>query len=356
MSEPDESPLDPAIGVENRRQLAESLLTWQQFRSTIDSELVASVLRSQRMFAEMGRQAGESIRAVSSALRYQPVIPPVALRTDAAVAELGRGLTELSARLNEILAPTLVLAAELARRAMAAAVGQFDFAAISRSLARALPRNWRPLSALEWKKLPEVAVDHGIPITWVPRRELLVQVLAAADRAERVQLLIEHEGVILADCAACLEECTEPSLADEVTLARRALEAFQDGHAETAQSLAVEVANGLITAIIEEYRPGASTYPVARELAAQFDLEVSLANLRWLATLAPVNAFYRKWDGRRRDPVPAALNRHVHGHRPRLCHYRKDNALLAVMLMTSLLREQQAQLSPRVGSHEDPAA
>jgi hypothetical protein len=213
------------------------------------------------------------------------------------------------------------------------------------------------VSDLEWEKLPEVAFEDGIPVAWVPRRELLVQLLAAADRAERIQLLIEHESTILADCAACLEECTEPSLADEVTLAKQAVQAFRDGHAEAAQSHAVLVANGLLTVIVEEFRPGASsTYPVAKELAAQFDLEVSLANLRWLASLAPADAFYGKGDGRRGDPVPEGLNRHVHGHRPPLCHYRKDNALLAVMLMTSLLREQQAQMAPRIEGHEEPAA
>jgi len=202
---PEVPPSRPSIRLGTPRQLSESLGTLPQGSVKIDVGGVDSMLPAQAALTRLGEQLNRFLEGISLAM------------------------------------------------------AQIDWAAVARAWERAKPANWEPLSLSQWERLPEVAFGDGIPIAWVPRRELLTQLLSAADRAERIQLLVEHESVILADCAACLEECTESSLADEVTMAVQALRAFQDGHAEAAQSHAVSVANGLITAIVEEYQPGAST-------------------------------------------------------------------------------------------------
>src|SRR6266700_4278778 len=145
---PEVPPSRPSIRLGTPRQLSESLGTLPQGSVKIDVGGVDSMLPAQAALTRLGEQLNRFLEGISLAM------------------------------------------------------AQIDWAAVARAWERAKPANWEPLSLSQWERLPEVAFGDGIPIAWVPRRELLTQLLSAADRAERIQLLVEHESVILADCAA----------------------------------------------------------------------------------------------------------------------------------------------------------
>jgi hypothetical protein len=60
----------------------------------------------------------------------------------------------------------------------------------------------------------------------------------------------------------------------------------------------------------------------------------ALARLTKLCTFGPNKARVR--DG---DPIPGELSRHVVAHSATVAHFSQENALLALMLVTSILRE-----------------
>ena len=62
------------------------------------------------------------------------------------------------------------------------------------------------------------------------------------------------------------------------------------------------------------------------------------------ALLAPVPRFFTRYFVERGDPVPETTSRHATAHNPTVAHLSEENALIAIMLCTSLLRETQSWL------------
>jgi hypothetical protein len=123
-------------------------------------------------------------------------------------------------------------------------------------------------------------------------------------------------------------------------LANRAMRAYVDGHYEAAQSLAVVVAERIIT----EHVVGGSSrgsYDKAVQIA-EFDGSIMLAELRRAIAIAPIVRFYTEWYPWSGQPPPQQLSRHASVHRADLHQYSRPNSLLAVMLVVSLLREVTA--------------
>ena len=60
------------------------------------------------------------------------------------------------------------------------------------------------------------------------------------------------------------------------------------------------------------------------------------------ALIAPIVGFFKPFRVKNGDPIPTALSRHVVAHRATRVHFCEENALLALMLVTSLLREMQS--------------
>jgi hypothetical protein len=53
-----------------------------------------------------------------------------------------------------------------------------------------LPPNWP--AHVDFDELTMVMWDDGIPMVWVPRAEIVTEVLAPPDRDARVQVLLSH--------------------------------------------------------------------------------------------------------------------------------------------------------------------
>ena len=216
------------------------------------------------------------------------------------------------------------------------------------------PRNWWGVPVAP-ETLMAIAETDGIPLAWVPRRELVAQLGAADGRDERLVLLVEHAGEVLEDCRDAIAECNDPELADLVSLADAAVACF-DPHHQAAMALAVSVSerpalwasSPRVHAFDSPQERLAWTAKLPRSgyQRAKAELDSSTNNaasdLMWRVLAAPIPHFFTPWHPGSGEPVPTALSRHVVAHQAGAAHFSRGNALIAVMLMASLLRAQQA--------------
>jgi hypothetical protein len=194
-----------------------------------------------------------------------------------------------------------------------------------------IPPNWP--TGVDLDRVAEVIYEDGIPLVWIPRATLVDQVLAASDRTTRLDLLLHHSNEVIKDCRHVLNEVSEPVLAGQLPLVHRAAVALAAGHTEAAQALAVVTAETVIARTL-------GNYTQAKEMAS-LPKQVPWCNMKLKVTLAPIDRFYAPWWPGGKTPVPQELSRHVSVHQADVNHYSPSNGLVAVMLLTSLLRTLQ---------------
>ncbi|WP_446212205.1 hypothetical protein [Micromonospora sp. IBSANI012] len=224
-------------------------------------------------------------------------------------------------------------------------------------------------AALEWSRPPNLwgagvdphllfrlARDAGIPLAWVPRREIVRMLVAVPTRSALSEVLAEQCPLVVEDCAEAVSECVDERMQDQVPLAEAAIAAYRTGHVEAAMALAVSLGEPLAawasTPRVRVYdsrderdawerRRGRNKYLWAKlELEAN-PLDPSFGFTAQLV-MAPIPRFFTPWFPRSGDSPPDALSRHVVAHQPTVKHFTPENSLLAIMLMASLLRQQQA--------------
>jgi hypothetical protein len=252
---------------------------------------------------------------------------------------IGARLTGLNAAL-ESMRPAIE-AAQAAGRALQTFQTAFEGLpdlkqTLQSGMRRAYAPNWDP-DTVRLRSIRAIVAEDGIPIVWLPRDAIVTELMAVSTRDERLSVLNVRDAEIIEDCTQCLEDCSATELVEAVTLARRAIEAYVVGLYEPAQALAVLVAEAIITDNVAG-GPGPGSYRRAIEIA-KFHGSIMLAELRRAAAIAPIDRFYTEWYAASGIPPPAELSRHVSVHHPTLQQYSRSNALLAVMLLVSLLRE-----------------
>lgn len=214
------------------------------------------------------------------------------------------------------------------------------------------PRNWHGSGLTPDQVLP-IASENGIPVAWVPPRTVLIQ-LAEAEPERRIAVLMANEEDVLADCRHLIERCDDAELSDARTLAGRALLAFEEGHHEAAMALAVAVAEQpaiwaskrrVMSFETEEEREDykkavKKKYSLAERELQSSDVQSRLEVPR-RALLSPIPKFFHNFYPDSEDPIPETTSRHATVHHPTVEHLTRENALLAIMLCASLLRQQQ---------------
>ncbi|MEV4210203.1 hypothetical protein [Micromonospora sp. NPDC049662] len=172
---------------------------------------------------------------------------------------------------------------------------------------------------------------------------------------------MEHrDAEVMQDCAAVLAESKDPWLRSDCVLAGKALDAYRAGHTEAAMALAVSLAEPLAVWVstertlpfdVEDKRQtwkeavplyGRSKYLWAdRRWFSGQGIDANRLRLKERVLAGPVPSFFRVWQVGSSEP-PKNLSRHVVAHQPTLEHFTRHNARLALMLVCSILREQQS--------------
>ncbi|OBH71062.1 hypothetical protein A5684_22010 [Mycobacterium intracellulare] len=198
-----------------------------------------------------------------------------------------------------------------------------------------LPQNWPKEVRSRLFAARSIIEADGIPLVYVPRAEIVGLVFDAPTRADRIKVLMAHSTDVLDDCDNALAPGDlHPSVERQVPLVRQAIEAWRSGYAAASQALSVVVCDTLIRANIH------FKHTSAKASAGGADLRVAMAAdiLRLELSVAPVVRFLTEWSPESRKPEPTDLSRHVTVHHATTGQLREDNALVAAMLATGLIR------------------
>lgn len=207
----------------------------------------------------------------------------------------------------------------------------FDFPAIDFSKLVATLERWFPVNLRGVRKLDGVAtiaLEEGLPLSWVPRTEIVVLLVRASSAEERAAILIDRRDDILEDCAIALEHLD----GELVNQCRSAINAIKDGHDNPAQSHASNIIDSIVLDL-----HGSSGRKRTRELAkAKLDelpLQLASENL----TLRPLFRAFTTWHPNRDTEPPHHFTRHATSHGVGQAGvFAPVPALVAVMLATSL--------------------
>ena len=191
---------------------------------------------------------------------------------------------------------------------------------------RWLPSNLRSVSDLD--DAARVALDEGLPLAWIPRGEVLEELLASPNQEERVRILEAHADDILDDCESVLQDIAQ----EWGNQCRSAIAAFRHGLEAPAQSHAGNIVDSIIYAVL-----GSGGRDKAKQRAQEdyddLPIHVAMENL----VLRPLFLGFIRWFPGQGDPIPDHFARHATAHAVgQLGVFSRTNALIAVMLATSL--------------------
>jgi hypothetical protein len=142
----------------------------------------------------------------------------------------------------------------------------------------ALPPNWEGFEVEEVTAAVERIESTGYCLVWLPRIDIVREVLAA-DEAATKKVLVARLGDVLADAEAVLIDVTDPELALERDAAGAAIRSFQDRHWMSAQALASSV---FTSAAHKTFAMGTPTRPsrLSRRIAGRHPTSQQRRRLR----------------------------------------------------------------------------
>jgi hypothetical protein len=206
------------------------------------------------------------------------------------------------------------------------------------------------------EELLPIAEEDGIPIAWIPPPTVL-KALAAASSPDRLAVLFTHRRAVLESCRSLLAECDDAWISDERALLRRALDALDAGYHEAAMALALVLGERLAIWASEprvhvfESKADHDAWTAKRKpkySMARLELSGVAPNQRLErfevlrhALIGPIPRFFTPFYADQGQPIPDTVSRHAAVHQPTVKHFSEENALLGIMLSTSILREQQ---------------
>lgn len=209
------------------------------------------------------------------------------------------------------------------------------------------PGNWVELKDDQLTSLLRLA-SAGIPVSWVPRAGILTELLGT-DEDAWFTVLRGHKYEILADCRSAIAEVTGEPYGPLAVYLDEALAVFEDGRDAAAQALAANIVDTVLREAVVE--------PVKRGYYQRVKDEIEdapLALLPWAVTHWPVLPALTTFSGGEESP-PETFNRHATAHAVGNIQYSHTNALLVVMLATSVLREAQHGETYLFEADNDPA-
>jgi hypothetical protein len=200
------------------------------------------------------------------------------------------------------------------------------------ALRRIYPENWHGVRGIEFDRLESILLDEGIPLVGVPRASTVQAILDAPEAAARRALVGRRWRSIITDCAMALDSFERPELKGQIGFGMKAVEALRDGHVEAAQALATNLLDTLLrTHFTADFRT------ITGNRANGKQLELDDYTIRVACVIAPIWAAYREFWTTKGDPVPRTFARHASAHAVSRTQYNRTNAVLGIMLVTSLL-------------------
>lgn len=264
------------------------------------------------LHSQWAKDLGRSIdfSAVSDAFRQTSDLQ-VFLRDATGFQELFQEQTEFLARISEQVAKSLP---------------KIDISRLRIALDRWIPTNLRDVNRLD--EVAAISVEEGIPLSWVPRCEIVINLLDAPDASTRLEILVERQAAILDDCTNALLPI-DHEWAHEC---REAADALRAGFRGPAQSHA----SNIIDSIVLDFH-GRDGRQHVKDRASETLEDMSLHFFAENLSLRPLFLAYSPWFPDGGVPPPKHFARHATAHA--VGHagvFNSSSSLVAVMLAASL--------------------
>jgi hypothetical protein len=208
------------------------------------------------------------------------------------------------------------------------------FEGVRKAVETWLPPNWQGVHLPSDHLIETILLDEGIPLAWVPSAELLTALLGAPDGAARRRIIGRRWRRLVSDCEAALAEMTSNDLHGHCVFASDIVRALREGHEAAAQALAANLLDSIIRHNVDltlKQVVSATGRNRTRMDLDDYQLKAALA-------LAPIWRAYEEFWEHKGDPVPRVFGRHPSAHAVSRMQYSRVNAVIALMLVTSLLR------------------
>jgi len=234
----------------------------------------------------------------------------------------------LSAKLNESLRQQTKLF-ERITDGFTLGFSTIDWAGPVSVLGRCLPANLHNIADLNViASIASIALDEGIPLSWLPRGEIIALLIEANGSSARLAILSDRRNEILDDCA----EVLAPIACEWAVQCRRAIDAMRAGLDEPAQSHASNIIDSIVCIF---HRKKGRKY-VQTQAQKDFN-ELSLGLVAENLSLRPLPRAFTPWYPNAGINLPEHFARHATAHAvgyPGV--FTPISALIAVMLATSL--------------------
>lgn len=194
------------------------------------------------------------------------------------------------------------------------------------------PENLRSIPYIGIAQVFEVT-SEGIALYAVPRTDIATMLVRASTGSERHRILTDHRQTIAKDCITALDSVTDTGIQEHVRFAREAATVLQLGYTHAAQSLATTTIDNLKGRVVAA---GDSDLFPTKKNPNPLD-DYGNLNARAALALSPLCAALSHYRSDQDTTIPTEYNRHATVHAASLQQHTESNAILAVLLVTSLL-------------------
>ncbi|MBM3210341.1 hypothetical protein FJZ39_03325 [Candidatus Saccharibacteria bacterium] len=194
------------------------------------------------------------------------------------------------------------------------------------------PPNWKGDRVIQLpNNLETLLLDEGLPLAWVPSRQVLDKLFAATTPAERRKVLSNNWRGILNATIQELESIEEPELKDYLQFALESADSIKSKHWRASQALSTN----LIDSILHQSFDSVSK----RKLTDQSTrIDWKTYPLRPAIVFAGIWGSYSQYWPSNGDPIPRRYTRHASAHGVSKRQYSRLNALIALMHIVGLLK------------------
>jgi hypothetical protein len=197
-----------------------------------------------------------------------------------------------------------------------------------------LPPNWKGMMIPSVELLETILLDEGIPLAWVPSQEILSAMLDAPDGVARRRIIGSRWRRVVSDCEASLAEVSSQDLQPYCVFASNIVRALRDGHQAAAQALAANLLDSIIRQNVDLTLKKTVTATGNKRIRIDLDDYQMKASF----TMAPIWRAYEEYWESKGDPIQRVFGRHPSAHAVSRIQYSRVNAVIALMLVTSLLK------------------
>ncbi|HEY0448216.1 hypothetical protein [Actinophytocola sp.] len=198
---------------------------------------------------------------------------------------------------------------------------------------RIFPVNWVGVQGVRLSVVLPIVMDEGIPLMWVPRASILQALVAARDARARRSILGRRWKDVATDCEQVLTEIVHDRFASDVILGRQAVASLQGGYAAASQALSAN----LLDSVLRKHLNASLRKQVTNHKNGN-RLDIDSFSARLGLTMAPVWRGYAEYWLDKGDRVPYSFTRHASAHAVSKRQYSRINAVVAIMLISSVLK------------------